>query len=637
MIRSLHHRGPDGYGFHESGPVGLAHARLSIIDLAGGWQPIHNEDRTVWTVFNGEIFNYIELRAELEALGHRFATNSDTETIVHAYEQFGLAFVEHLNGQFAIALWDETRQRLVLARDRVGIRPLFYCLDRNQLLFASEVKALAAGGATLTLDPVGLGEAFTFWSAVDPQTPFRNVRSLPPGHLLVCENGRQSAQRYWQWTPRADRAIAQLSFEEAAGEVRKRLVEAVRLQLRADVPVGAYLSGGLDSSGIVSLVRNYTRNRVRTFSVAFEEAEFDESESQAAMVRYLNTEHVTVRCSRRQIGERFPQLIWHTETPIVRTAPVPLMMLSGLVRESGYRVVLTGEGADEVFAGYDIFKEAKIRRFWARQPESKWRSSLFSRLYGYLKHSPVGNAQFASSFFGAALTDLANPAYAHGSRWGTTRRIWNFFTPATREALAGRDVQAAMLDTLPAEFAGWDGLSRDQFLESKTLLSGYLLSSQGDRVAMANSIEGRVPFLDHELIEFANALPARYKLRGLEEKAVLRAALSDALPADIIRRTKQPYRAPDSASFFENSQPLPYVSELLSPAALKRAGYFDPALVQRLVEKCRQGRAIGFADNQAFVGILSTMLVHEMFVEGRERNFDTSPAVEEGVRIESVQ
>jgi len=637
MIRSLHHRGPDGFGFHESGPVGLAHARLSIIDLAGGWQPIHNEDRTVWTVFNGEIFNYIELRAELEALGHRFATNSDTETIVHAYEEFGLAFVEHLNGQFAIALWDEPRQRLVLARDRVGIRPLFYCVDRSQLLFASEVKALAAGGATLALDPVGLAEAFTFWSAIDPQTTFRNVHSLPPGHLLVCENGRQSSQSYWQWTPRADPAIAQLSFEEAAGEVRKRLVDAVRLQLRADVPVGAYLSGGLDSSGIVSLVRNYTRNRVRTFSVAFDEPEFDESESQAAMVRYLNTEHVTVRCSRRQIGERFPQLIWHTETPIVRTAPVPLMMLSGLVRESGYKVVLTGEGADEVFGGYDIFKEAKIRRFWARQPESKWRSALFGRLYGYLKHSPVGNAQFASSFFGAALGDLANPAYAHGSRWGTTRRIWNFFTPATRDALAGRDVEAAMLATLPAGFAGWDGLARDQYLEARTLMSGYLLSSQGDRVAMANSIEGRVPFLDHELIEFANALPARYKLRGLEEKAVLRAALADALPPDIIRRTKQPYRAPDSASFFVDGRPLPYVSELLSPTALKRAGHFEPALVQRLVEKCRQGRAIGFADNQAFVGILSTMLVHEMFVEGRERNFDTAPAAAEGVMIESVQ
>jgi len=637
MIQSLHHRGPDGFGFHESGPVGLAHARLSIIDLAGGQQPICNEDRTIWTVFNGEIFNYIELRAELEQRGHRFATNSDTETIVHAYEEFGLGFVDHLNGQFAIAIWDEPRKRLVLARDRVGIRPLFYCVDRSRLLFASEVKALAAGGATLALDPVGLAEAFTFWSAVDPQTTFKNVHSLPPGHLMVCENGNQTVQRYWHWTPRTDRAIAGLSFDEAAGEVRKRLVEAIRLQLRADVPVGAYLSGGLDSSGIVSLVRNYTRNRVRTFSVAFEEAEFDESESQAAMVRYLNTEHVTVRCSRQQIGERFPQLIWHTETPIVRTAPVPLMMLSGLVRSSGYKVVLTGEGADEVFAGYDIFKEAKIRRFWARQPQSKWRSSLFGRLYGYLKHSPVGNSQFASSFFGAAITDLDNPAYAHGSRWGTTRRIWNFFTPATREALAGRDVEAAMLATLPAEFASWDGLSRDQYLESKTLLSGYLLSSQGDRVAMANSIEGRVPFLDHELIEFANALPARFKLRGLEEKAVLRAALADALPADIIRRTKQPYRAPDSASFFDASRPLPYVTELLSPASLKRAGYFDPALVQRLVEKCRQGRAIGFADNQAFVGILSTMLVHEMFVEGRGRNFDIAPAAEEGVRIESVQ
>lgn len=637
MIHTLQHRGPDGFGFYERGPVGLAHARLSIIDLAGGQQPICNEDRSIWTVFNGEIFNYIELRAELEALGHRFATNSDTETIVHAYEQYGMAFVEHLNGQFAIALWDEKRERLVLARDRVGIRPLFYAIDHGRLLFASEVKALSAGGLSLQLDPFGLAQAFTFWAAVDPQTTFRNVQSLPPGHLMVFEGGRHMLHSYWQWAPRRDPAIAELSFDEAAREVRSRLVDAVRLQLRADVPVGAYLSGGLDSSGIVSLVRNYTRNRVRTFSVAFDDAEFDESEHQSAMVRYLNTEHVTIRCARRQIGERFPALIWHTETPIVRTAPVPLMMLSGLVRSSGYKVVLTGEGADEVFAGYDIFKEAKIRRFWARQPQSKWRPSLFGRLYGYLRHSPVGNAQYANSFFGSAIGDLANPAYAHRARWGTTRRLWNFFAPGVREALQGRDVEATLFAGLPADFQQWDGLSRDQYLEAQTLLSPYLLSSQGDRVAMANSIEGRVPFLDHELIQFANALPAKYKLRGLTEKAVLKAALSDALPADIIRRTKQPYRAPDSASFFVDGRPLPYVAELLSPAALKNAGYFDPVPVQRLAEKCRLGRAIGFADNMAFVGIVSAMLVHEMFVAGRAGRFDTATAMADGARIESVQ
>jgi asparagine synthase (glutamine-hydrolysing) len=313
------------------------------------------------------------------------------------------------------------------------------------------------------------------------------------------------------------------------------------------------------------------------------------------------------------------------------------MMLSGLVRKSGYKVVLTGEGADEVFAGYDIFKEAKIRRFWARQPQSKWRPSLFGRLYGYLRHSPVGNAQYASSFFGSAIGDLASPAYAHGSRWGTTRRLWNFFAPDFRETLQGRDVEATLFTGLPAGFQQWDGLSRDQYLEAQTLLSSYLLSSQGDRVAMANSIEGRVPFLDHELIQFANALPAKYKLRGLTEKAVLKAALSDALPADITRRTKQPYRAPDSASFFVDGRPLPYIADLLSPSALKNAGYFDPVRVQSLAEKCRLGRAIGFADNMAFVGIVSTMLVHEMFVAGRVRSFDTATAAPDGAGIESIQ
>jgi len=614
MIRSLHHRGPDGFGFHESGPVGLAHARLSIIDLAGGWQPIHNEDRTVWTVFNGEIFNYIELRAELEALGHRFATNSDTETIVHAYEEFGLAFVEHLNGQFAIALWDEPRQRLVLARDRVGIRPLFYCVDRSQLLFASEVKALAAGGATLALDPVGLAEAFTFWSAIDPQTTFRNVHSLPPGHLLVCENGRQSSQSYWQWTPRADPAIAQLSFEEAAGEVRKRLVDAVRLQLRADVPVGAYLSGGLDSSGIVSLVRNYTRNRVRTFSVAFDEPEFDESESQAAMVRYLNTEHVTVRCSRRQIGERFPQLIWHTETPIVRTAPVPLMMLSGLVRESGYKVVLTGEGADEVFGGYDIFKEAKIRRFSARFPASPRRASLVRRLYPYLPNLRRQPASYLQAFFHTTAEDLASPWFSHLPRWRLTSRLKLFFSSDMRAAVADYDGFAELAGTLPREYGDWHPFVQAQYLETAHLLPGYLLSSQGDRVAMAHGVECRHPFLDPHVMAFAAALPPALKMRVLNEKYLLKQAAVDLLPTSISRRAKQPYRAPEGQAFVTAAPSEEYVNDLLSNTQLKRDGIFRPEPVASLLRKFRQGKGLSVRDDMALVGILSTQLLVDRFI-----------------------
>ena len=616
MIRTLEHRGPDGYGFHDDEGVGLAHARLSIIDLNTGDQPIRNPSGTVWTVFNGEIFNYIELRRELEAEGRTFYTQSDTEVIVHLYDRDGDRFVEHLNGQFAIALWDAARGRLVLARDRAGIRPLYLARDGGRLWFASEPKALlAALPHRASLDPLGLAETFATWSPIEPHTLYRGIESLPPGHLLAFErDGREQLRRWWDWTfPDAEDATPARyphSVERATAELRELLIDAVRLQLRADVPVGAYLSGGLDSSGIVAMIRRFTDTPVRTFSVAFEDGEFDESEHQLAMVRHLGTDHTTLRCSRRDIGEAFPRLIRHTETPVLRTAPVPLMLLAGCVREHGYKVVLTGEGADEVFGGYDLFKEAKIRRFWAKQPRSTFRPRLLERLYGYLPNSPVRNPAFAQSFFGQGMEHLHRPVFAHVPRWATSQRALGLLSPALRAELGDFNAMAAFEATLPAQIARWSPLARDQYVEAKSLLAGYLLSSQGDRVAMANSIEGRVPYLDHRVIEFANRLPPSFKIRGMTEKYLLRRALADLLPDEIVNRTKQPYRAPDSASFFFDGRPLDYVADALSETSLREAGYFDPATVSRLYEKCRAGRATGFADNQAFVGVLSTMLLH---------------------------
>ncbi|MFZ5638695.1 MAG: asparagine synthase (glutamine-hydrolyzing) [Pseudomonadota bacterium] len=615
MIRTLAHRGPDGYGFHADEGVGLAHARLSIIDLSTGDQPIHNPRRTVWTVFNGEIFNYVELRRELEAEGRAFYTQSDTEVIVHLYDRDGDAFVERLNGQFAIALWDEARRRLVLARDRAGIRPLYLARDGGRLWFASEVKALfAALPQRAQFDPLGLAETFATWSPIEPHTAYRGIESLPPGHLLALEaDGRETLRRYWDWTFTDAEATAPsrhpLSVEAATAELRALLVDAVRLQLRADVPVGAYLSGGLDSSGIVAMIRGFTDTPVRTFSVAFEDGEFDESEHQMAMVRHLGTDHTTLRCTRRDIGEAFPRLIRHAETPVLRTAPVPLMLLAGSVREHGYKVVLTGEGADEVFGGYDLFKESKVRRFWARQPESRFRPRLLERLYGYLPNSPVRNPAFAQTFFGQGMEHLQRPIFAHVPRWTTSQRALGLLSADLRAEVGGFNALDAFEATLPPGIARWSPLARDQYVEAKSLLAGYLLSSQGDRVAMANSIEGRFPYLDHRVIEFANRLPPSYKIRGMTEKYLLRRALADLLPNDIVNRTKQPYRAPDSASFFFDGKPLDYVADLLSEDSLRAAGLFDPAAVGRLFEKCRAGRATGFADNQAFVGVLSTMLI----------------------------
>ena len=618
MIGRLAHRGPDGTGYYRDSDCGLGHSRLSIIDLAGGRQPIHNEDESVWVSFNGEIFNYIELRRELEAAGHRFYTQSDTEVLVHAYEEHGDRFLERLNGQFAIALWDRRQHRLLLARDRTGIRPLFYANSGGRLAFASEVKALfALRGIGRRLDVSALGELFTYWAVLPPRTVFSGIQTLPPGHYLVAERGSLRVVRYWDWQFPAEGEHDARSVDQCAEQLRALLIDAVRLQLRADVPVGAYLSGGLDSSVVTTLIKNFTDTPLRTFSLTFADPEFDESAHQRELVAYLGTRHSAVHCTAEAVSGAFRRAIWHAESPILRTAPVPLMLLSERVRAEGYKVVLTGEGADEVFAGYDLFKEAKIRRFWARQQGSKLRPRALERLYPYLKHqrnSPAAGGAFTQLFFGAGMEHAGEPYFAHMPRWTTTRRIWQFFNPDVRKLHGAWDPYRAYQNWLTCDTRRWSPLGRDQYAEAHTLLSGYLLSSQGDRMAMANSVEGRFPYLDHRVIELANRLPPRYKLRALTEKYVLKQAVKGLLPETIRRRVKQPYRAPDSQSFFRAGRPVDEVAELLSPERLRDAGYFDPAAVTKLVAKCRDGRAAGFGDNMAFVGVLSTMFVDDLFI-----------------------
>ncbi len=614
MITRLHHRGPDGYGYYHDEHAGLAHARLSIIDLEGGDQPIHNEDGSIQVVFNGEIFNYIELRRQLEPLGHRFYTRSDTEVIVHLYEQYGDRFVEHLNGQFAIALWDKAKRRLVLARDRTGIRPLFYSITGDRLFFASEVKALFAHPALRRgLDIEALGEIFTYWAPLPSHCIFEGIEALPPGHLMTVEEGRLDVRRYWDWEF-PNEIPERGSADELAEELRELLIDSVRLRLRSDVPVGAYLSGGLDSSVTTSLIKHYTDVPLRTFSISFEDDEFDESGFQKELVDYLGTHHSHVLCRKSDICELFPRVIWHTESPILRTAPTPLMILSAKVRSEGYKVVLTGEGADEVLGGYDLFKEAKIRRFWARFPDSRMRPMILDRLYPYLKNSPIAARTYAQHFFKQGMELSHKPYFGHTSRWITTRRSWQFFSSEVKAALRDHQSYDALEKMLPEAIESWKPLNRDQYVEAHTLMSGYLLSSQGDRVAMANSIEGRFPFLDHRVIEFANRLPLRYKIMGLNEKYLLKRAMKGIIPESIRSRSKQPYRAPDSQSFFDNGKPAEYVGYLLGEERIRQAGYFDSQAVGRLMNKCSKGRAIGFADNMAFTGILSTMLLDEMYI-----------------------
>jgi asparagine synthase (glutamine-hydrolysing) len=614
MIQVIRHRGPDETGVQVDGPVGLAHARLSILDLAGGKQPMSNEDGSIWITFNGEIFNHVELRERLARKGHVFRTLSDTEVIVHAYEQYGDGCVQHFNGQWAFAIWDAKRRRLFLSRDRLGVRPLFYAQTPEAFVFGSEIKALFAQGIPREVDVVGLDQLLTFWSIMAPRTFFKHVRELPPGHSAILQDGALSVAQYWQLDFRPD---SSLSEQQHAHALIETLVDASRLRLRADVPVGAYLSGGLDSTLIASVVHRHTQTPLRTFSVTFEDAEYDESHYQAEAIRYLQVDHRQVLCRAQDMGRAFPDVVWHTEQPLVRTAPVPLYLLSKLVRDSGYKVVLTGEGADELLGGYDIFKEAKIRRFWAAVPDSRLRPKLLRKLYPYMTTLQSQSDAYLKAFFCVRPQDLSNPFFSHLPRWELTSQIKRFYSAQVADQLHGYSAQAQLAEELPDRFGQWDPFCQAQFLESRYLLPGYLLSSQGDRVAMAHSVEGRYPFLDYRVAEVASRIPPQLKMKVLNEKYILKLAAADLIPPFVRKRPKQPYRAPDIQCFFDLTSGRArhaYVEELLSRDRLTRGGLFHPDSVGRLVEKVRSGRAIGVRDGMALVAILSAQLVMEQFI-----------------------
>jgi asparagine synthase (glutamine-hydrolysing) len=625
MAGTLGHRGPDEQGIYRQGRAGFAHTRLSIIDLSSGQQPMCNEDSTLWLVFNGEIFNYIELRAELVALGHVFRTQSDTEVIIHAYEAWGDDAFARFNGQFAVALWDEKSGELVLARDRMAILPLYIAEHRGSVLFASECKALFAGEPELSreLDPVGLEQTFTFWHVVPPQSVFRAVSELRPGWVRRYDrDGRKSEHPYW--SPRfpvgeRDRFRGDLGEAEAAVSSALERATSMRM-LRADVPVASYLSGGLDSSLLASLALRAKGANFATFSIRFQNAEHDETAFQRQMVERLGSEHHDIVVSESEIAAVMPDVIRFAERPVLRTAPAPLFLLSKLVREHGVKVVLTGEGADEVFAGYDLFREGKVRRFWARHPQSQLRPRLLERLYPYLARSPVAQRSMARQFFGRGLEHALVPGFAHQTRWQTTGALKRLFAPAVRAEIGERDVVGELLADLPADLPRWDPLAQDQYLEIRTLLAGYLLSSQGDRMLMAHSVEGRFPYLDSDVIELGHSLPASYKLKVLDEKHVLKRVAKDWVPESILARKKQPYRAPDATCFVRarpNKDAPAWIAELSSESALAQGGVFDPRATSALFDKWRtrsDPEAMSNADNMAIVGVLSTQLLIDALV-----------------------
>ena len=619
MIDSLRHRGPDEGGSHVKGNIGLAHARLSIIDLAGGTQPIYNEDKTICVILNGEIFNYIELQEKLELKGHVFSTRSDTEVIVHLYEEYGNGFIRYMIGQFAIALWDEKKKQLLLVRDRVGIRPLFYSiLEDGTFLFGSEMKALLSyPDLKAEIDPSGIDQIFTLWANIPPRTVFKGVNELPAAHLLSVSPEGIKKQQYWKLQFPDENDYDDKPLSDYSEKLKELLYDAVTLRLRADVPVASYLSGGIDSSIISALVKNYHNNDLITYSVAFRDANFDERSYQMEMLKYLKTDHRIIEADYENIGDAFADVVWYAEKPMIRTAPSPLYILSGLVRSDNIKVVLTGEGADEIFGGYNIFKEDKCRRFWAKFPESKMRPLLLSSLYSYIVRDSRTRS-FWQSFFKKGLTDTENVFYSHLLRWRNTSHVKRFFSNEYQTAFDENRILEDLYDYIDPDIERWHPLCRAQYLEIVLFMSGYLLSSQGDRMMMGHSVEGRFPFLDHRVIEFASTVPPQYKIKTLNEKFLLKRTYADLLPDSITSRTKQPYRAPIGQCFFANNES--FVSQLISREAIEASGYFNPNSVEMLLNKfssMQSGSTASERDDMTLAGIVSMQLLHHHFISAK--------------------
>lgn len=612
MTASLSHRGPDAQRAVLLDGVALGHARLAILDLAGGGQPMTDPQAGLVIVFNGEILNHGALREQLGDR-YRFRTRSDTEVILAAFLLHGIDCVRRFIGPFAFALWDPRDRSLWLARDRVGELPLFHSTTAEGLAFASEAKALfAAGWVRPELDPFALKETLQLWSPVSPRSAFANVHSLPPGTVARWHGGALAIRRYWNLDLGEQGIDRSLTEDRAEAQLAEHLAEAVRIRLQADVPVAAYLSGGLDSSLACAMAQAELKGSLETFSVGFAQSRYDETRFQSDVAAALQTRHHATTIDDREIGELMPAVVEHAEQVLLRTAPAPFLKLSRLVREHGTKVVLTGEGADELFWGYDLFKETAVRQFWARQPESKMRPRLLLRLHPHAALDRRAPA-LLGQFFGEGLDRISAPESSHRVRWASSARVARFLAPSFAHAVQQHDPVRALLATLPPAFAGWKPLARAQYLEMTTFLSGYLLSAQGDRMLMANSVEGRFPYLDHRLIEFAARLPAGLKLRGLREKFILKRLARHRLPPAITQRHKFPFRAPVAEALVGPAAPA-WSRALLGREAVDAAAVFDGAKVARLVARLAARTAPpSEADNMALAAVASTQLLIQRF------------------------
>ena len=609
MTETIKHRGPDDKGFYQKGPVGLGMTRLAIIDVANGAQPISNERGTIWVVFNGEIYNHLELREQLEEAGHRFATKSDTEVLVHAYEEYGDKFISKLRGMFAFALWDQTFQKLLLARDHVGVKPLYYTTADGSLLFGSEIKALlAVPTVARQVDSKQILTLMTLQYVPTPDTLFKGIRKIPAGHYLICQSGKILIRPYWT-LPQVSKESSGIKVtadqeKNLIEELRTRFFSSVKEQMMSDVPLGAFLSGGLDSSLVVAAMTHQTQKSVKTYSVGFEnERDFNELKYAQKVSKFLKSQHREIMVNANMLNDLIPRLVKYQDDPVIDPAVLPTFVVSLFARQE-VKVVLTGEGADELFGGY--------RRY------------SFDQLSGGVKLVP-GWLKAMVPFVTNRMKDPYKQAWHALNKGDLVKRhmAWSrLCLEETLQGLAGEKLLYEMehskveesLERIfeGAEPYGFDNLNLMLYMDLKTWLPDDLLSKV-DRMSMAASLEARVPYLDHRLVEFAFSLPSSMKLRGSTGKYILKKAAQKYIPREIINRQKKGFAVPLGPWFRKELKPL--LMDTLHSEKFRKRGYFNQAKTEDLLQEHMSGKK----DHHLLLyGLLLVELWHRRFLDSSE-------------------
>ena len=618
MCGVIRHRGPDDQGLFVKSPVGLGMRRLSIIDLAGGHQPMAGEDGSVTIVFNGEIYNFMELQPLLEARGHQFKTRSDTEAIVHAYEEFGPACVDLLRGMFAFAIWDERAKKLFIARDRVGKKPLYYGLtSEGTFVFGSELKSLLEHPEVeREINPEALDAYFTLGYVPDPLTIFRNIHKLPSGHHLSFADGRLSVKQYWDFKFEPGDSRSEADYTE---ELRSLLDESVRLRLISDVPLGAFLSGGIDSSTVVALMARHMGQPVKTFSIGFHEDSYNELEYARLTAQKFGTDHHEFFVTP-EICDVVDELVRHFDEPFADSSAIPTYMVSKLAREH-VKVVLSGDGGDEVFGGYTRYVVERKRRMFSHLPGFV-RKGFMGPLSRRLPHGTLGR----NFIHNVALDPVERYLDSMSIFSGLNREL--LYTDDFKRRLGDGRQTAGRFRDLAGKVNTEEAIDKLLYLDSKTYLPGDILTKV-DRMSMAVSLEARVPLLDHKLIEFMGKAPGALKLAGYETKYLLKQAVKDLVPTEILSRSKQGFGVP--VQEWINKQLRARIRDTLAPQQIRLRDYLEPDYVKVLLDEHERGRR---DHSMAVWALFMFELWHREFMDGRTSVVEEAgyqPAVNVGV------